>query len=78
VSLRHIRCDWKEFILGFIVSGVSMTLLTVVISAMVGADTMLWEGVYATSLMAMAPMIVLCLLLHKYLVRGVAFGAVER
>lgn len=68
---------WNEFILAFIFSRARVTPLTVVIPAMVGADTILWERVYATSLIAIAPVIVLSLLLQRYLVRGLTFGAVK-
>ena len=68
---------WNEFILAFIFSRSRVTPLTVVIPAMVGADTIQWERVYATSLIAIVPVIILALLLQKYLVRGLTFGAVK-
>jgi len=68
---------WNEFILAFIFSRIRVTPLTVVIPAMVGADTIMWERVYATSLVAIIPVIILSLLLQKYLVRGLTFGAVK-
>jgi multiple sugar transport system permease protein len=77
VSFFTFIFAWNEFILAFIFSRVRGTPLTVVIPAMVGADTILWERVYATSLIAIAPVIVLSLLLQKYLVRGLTFGAVK-
>ncbi len=55
----------------------TLTPLTVVIPAMVGSDMILWERVYATSLMAIVPVIILPLLLQRYVVRGLTFGAVK-
>lgn len=43
---------------------------------MAGADAVLWWRVYATSLVAIMPVIIMSLLLQKYLVRGLTFGAV--
>ena len=77
VSFFTFIFAWNEFILAFIFSRVNVTPLTVVIPAMVGSDTILWERVYATSLMAIVPVIILALLLQRYLVRGLTFGAVK-
>ena len=68
---------WNEFLLAFIFSRSKVTPLTVVIPAMVGSDTILWERVYATSLIAIVPVIILSLILQRYLVRGLTFGAVK-
>ncbi|PWH17019.1 MAG: carbohydrate ABC transporter permease [Ardenticatenia bacterium] len=77
VSFFTFIFAWNEFILAFIFSRSRVTPLTVVIPAMVGADTILWERVYATSLIAIVPVIILALLLQRYLVRGLTFGAVK-
>ena len=77
VSFFTFIFAWNEFILAFIFSRVHVTPLTVVIPAMVGSDTILWERVYATSLLGITPVIILSLLLQKYLVRGLTFGAVK-
>ena len=77
VSFFTFIFAWNEFILAFIFSRSRVTPLTVVIPAMVGADTIMWERVYATSLIAIVPVILLALLLQKYLVRGLTFGAVK-
>jgi multiple sugar transport system permease protein len=77
VSFFTFIFAWNEFILAFIFSRSKVTPLTVVIPAMVGADTILWERVYATSLIAIIPVVILALLLQKYLVRGLTFGAVK-
>jgi multiple sugar transport system permease protein len=77
VSFFTFIFAWNEFILAFIFSRSRVTPLTVVIPAMVGSDTILWERVYATSLLAIVPVIVLSLLLQRYLVRGLTFGAVK-
>jgi multiple sugar transport system permease protein len=77
VSFFTFIFAWNEFILAFIFSRSKVTPLTVVIPAMVGADTIMWERVYATSLIAIVPVILLALLLQKYLVRGLTFGAVK-
>ena len=77
VSFFTFIFAWNEFILAFIFSRVNVTPLTVVIPAMVGADTILWERVYATSLISITPVIILSLLLQRYLVRGLTFGAVK-
>jgi multiple sugar transport system permease protein len=63
--------------LAFLFSRSRVTPLTVVIPAMVGSDTILWERVYATSLIAIVPVIILSLVLQRYLVRGLTFGAVK-
>ena len=68
---------WNEVLLAFIFSRSKVTPLTVVIPAMVGSDTILWERVYATSLLAIVPVIILSLILQRYLVRGLTFGAVK-
>lgn len=77
VSFFTFIFAWNEFILAFIFSRSQVTPLTVVIPAMVGSDTILWERVYATSLIAIVPVIVLSLVLQRYLVRGLTFGAVK-
>jgi multiple sugar transport system permease protein len=77
VSFFTFIFAWNEFILAFLFSRSKVTPLTVVIPAMVGADTILWERVYATSLMAIVPVIILSLVLQRYLVRGLTFGAVK-
>jgi multiple sugar transport system permease protein len=77
VSFFTFIFAWNEFMLAFIFARLKVTPLTVVIPAMVGADTILWERVYATSLMAIAPVLILSLLLQKYLVRGLTLGAVK-
>ena len=77
VSFFTFIFAWNEFILAFIFSRSKVTPLTVVIPAMVGSDTILWERVYATALIAIVPVIILSLLLQRYLVRGLTFGAVK-
>ena len=77
VALFTFIFAWNEFLLAFIFSRSKVTPLTVVIPAMVGSDTILWERVYATSLLAIVPVIILSLILQRYLVRGLTFGAVK-
>ncbi len=68
---------WNEFILAYVFSRTEVTPLTVVIPTMVGADTILWEQVYAISIIAIVPVVILSLFLQKYLIRGLTFGAVK-
>lgn len=68
---------WNEFMLAFTFSRTKVTPLTVTIPTMVSADTILWEQVYAISLLAIVPVIILALFLQRYLVRGLTFGSVK-
>lgn len=68
---------WNEFILAYVFARTKVTPLTVVIPTMVNADTIQWEQVYAVSIIAVIPVIILSLFLQKYLIRGLTFGAVK-
>ncbi|MEI7989227.1 MAG: carbohydrate ABC transporter permease [Chloroflexota bacterium] len=68
---------WNEFILAYVFARTKVTPLTVVIPTMVNADTIRWEQVYAVSIIAVVPVIILSLFLQKYLIRGLTFGAVK-
>ncbi|MCK9329178.1 MAG: carbohydrate ABC transporter permease [Candidatus Cloacimonetes bacterium] len=68
---------WNEFILAFTFCRTKVKPLTVAIPTMVGSDTIVWEQVYATSIVAIVPVLILAIFMQKYLIRGLSFGAVK-
>lgn len=68
---------WNEFILAFTFCRTKVRPLTVAIPTMVASDTIVWEQVYATSLVAVVPVLILAIVMQKYLIRGLSYGAVK-
>lgn len=68
---------WNEFLLALLFTRRNVMPLTVIIPTLSGADTIIWEQVYSISVVAIGPVIFLAMMLQRYLVRGLTFGAVK-
>lgn len=69
---------WNEYVVALtLIQDDALKPLTVGISSYVTAYQQNWSGLFAASLIAIVPVVVLFALIEKYLVRGLTAGAVK-
>jgi multiple sugar transport system permease protein len=69
--------SWNEFLFALVLSGRTVTTLPVATAFYVTDRDILWGPMTAVGVTAMIPIIVFTLLIQKYLVRGLSYGAVK-
>jgi len=69
--------SWNEFLFSLVLTRSKVTTLPVIISGMVGGHEIMWGEISALSVLTSAPVVILALLLQRYLVRGLTFGAMR-
>lgn len=68
---------WNEFLFAVIFSRVNAKTLTVFMSGFVTPVDTSWEYIFSSQVVAELPVMILTLMIYKYLVRGLTFGAVK-
>jgi multiple sugar transport system permease protein len=68
---------WNEFLLALFLTRSEVRTLPVGLSSLVGGHEILWGQIGALAIMAIVPVILLALVLQRYIVRGLTFGAVK-
>lgn len=69
--------SWNEFLFALVLTRNYAMTLPVAIAGMREAHGLMWGAVSATATMATLPILVMAIVLQKYLVRGLALGAVK-
>lgn len=69
--------SWNEFLFSLVLTRSKAVTLPVIISGMVGGHEIMWGEISALSVLTSLPVTVLAMLLQKYLVRGLTFGAMR-
>jgi multiple sugar transport system permease protein len=69
--------SWNDFLFALILTRARAMTLPVAIAGMREAHGLMWGSVSAMATMATLPILVMAVILQRYLVRGLAFGAVR-
>jgi multiple sugar transport system permease protein len=68
---------WNEFLFAMNLTSVKAVTLPVMAANFITQEAILWGPVTATGTMLMIPMFIFTLLIQKYIVAGLAMGAVK-
>ncbi|MEM2122789.1 MAG: carbohydrate ABC transporter permease [Candidatus Bathyarchaeia archaeon] len=77
VAILCFIFSWNEFLFASILSGPGTLTLTVLMTQYFVKFTVDWGAIAATGMISLIPTVIGVLLLQKYLVRGLTFGAVK-
>ena len=69
--------SWNEFLLALFLTRSEVRTVPVALANFVGGHEILWGQIGALTILAILPVIVLALVLQRYVVRGLTFGAVK-
>jgi multiple sugar transport system permease protein len=69
--------SWNEFLLALFLTRSEVRTVPVALANFVGGHEILWGEIGALTILAILPVIVLALVLQRYVVRGLTFGAVK-
>lgn len=69
--------SWNDFLFPLVLTRNQAMTLPVAIAGMREAHGLMWGAVSATTAMATLPMLILTIILQRYLVRGLAMGAIK-
>jgi multiple sugar transport system permease protein len=69
--------SWNEFLLALFLTRSSVRTVPVALANFVGGHEILWGEIGALTILAILPVVVLALVLQRYVVRGLTFGAVK-
>jgi multiple sugar transport system permease protein len=69
--------SWNEFLLTLLLTGAETKSLPVAISGLVTPAGTYWGAILASSVIVTFPVLVFAIIVQKYLVRGLTFGAVK-
>ena len=69
--------SWNDFMFALVLTRSHAITLPVAIAGMREAHGLMWGAVSATAALATLPILILALVLQKYLVRGLSFGAIK-
>lgn len=76
-AVLTIFFSWNEFLFALVLSGPGTQTVPIGVSAFIGTVSVDWGGSSAAAVIAMIPMFVIGLAIQRFLVRGLAFGAVK-
>jgi len=69
--------SWNDYIYAFALTGRRAGTLPVTISGFLGEKILQWSAFYSGGTIAALPVILMAIMAHRYLVRGMTFGAVK-
>lgn len=69
--------SWNEFLFALVLAGPSKQTVPIGVSAFIGSVSVDWGGSSAAAAIAMLPMFLIGLSIQRFLVRGLAMGAVK-
>jgi multiple sugar transport system permease protein len=76
VILAFIFC-WNNFIFGLMLGGHSTQPVTVGLLSFMGTNQVQWGLMAAATIVTIVPEMILALLVQRYMIRGLTFGAVK-
>jgi multiple sugar transport system permease protein len=68
---------WNEYLFALLLTRRAVRTMTVMIPSLVGGHLILWGQIAAAGVVAVVPGVVLCLLLQRFLIRGLTLGAIK-
>jgi multiple sugar transport system permease protein len=74
--LAFIFC-WNNFVFGLMLGGNSTQPVTVGLLSFMGTNEVQWGLMAAATIIAVLPLFILALLVQRYMIRGLTFGAVK-
>jgi multiple sugar transport system permease protein len=74
--LAFIFC-WNNFVFGLMLGGNSTQPVTVGLLSFMGTNEVQWGLMAAATIVAVLPLFILALLVQRYMIRGLTFGAVK-
>jgi multiple sugar transport system permease protein len=74
--LAFIFC-WNNFVFGLMLGGNSTQPVTVGLLSFMGTNEVQWGLMAAATIVAILPLFILALLVQRYMIRGLTFGAVK-
>lgn len=80
IAVTVIFClifSWNEFLFAFLLTRSAATTVTVGVSAFWTQRGILWGPLSAAATVCIAPMLLFAVMLQRYIVRGLTFGAVR-
>ncbi len=69
--------SWNEFFIPLVLTRIKVPTVTVAFSSFRQYDRMDWAGMSAGALVCLGPLLLMVVLLHKHIVRGLTMGAVK-
>jgi multiple sugar transport system permease protein len=69
--------SWNEFLLALFLTRSNIRTVPVALANFVGGHEILWGEIGALTILAIVPVVLLALVLQRYVVRGLTFGAVK-
>ena len=69
--------SWNEFFIPLVLTRINVPTVTVAFSAFRQYDRMDWGGMSAGALVCLGPLLLMVVLLHRHIVRGLTMGAVK-
>lgn len=77
VAILALIFFWNDLLFSLVLSGRNTTTAPVVITSFISYQEVAWGKLLAASLMIMFPVIVFALMVQKYIVKGLTFGAIK-
>ena len=74
--LAFIFC-WNNFVFGLMLGGNDTQPVTVGLLSFIGTNQVQWGLMAAATMVAITPLFILALLVQRYMIRGLTFGAVK-
>ena len=74
--LAFIFC-WNNFVFGLMLGGNDTQPVTVGLLSFIGTNEVQWGLMAAATMVAILPLFILALLVQRYMIRGLTFGAVK-
>jgi multiple sugar transport system permease protein len=68
---------WNEYLFALLLTRRLVRTMTVMIPSLVGGHLILWGQIAAAGVVAVIPGVILCLLLQRFLIRGLTLGAIK-
>jgi multiple sugar transport system permease protein len=69
--------SWNEFLFALVLTGPATQTMPIGVSSFIGTVSVNWGGSSAAAVLAMLPMFIIGLFIQRFLVRGLAMGAVK-
>jgi multiple sugar transport system permease protein len=76
-AVLTIFFSWNEFLFALVLTGPATQTMPIGVSSFIGTVSVNWGGSSAAAVLAMAPMFIIGLAIQRFLVRGLAMGAVK-
>jgi multiple sugar transport system permease protein len=75
VALLNLVAAWNEFVFALTLTSAKAATLPVAVSGFMGDRGILWGQITAAAVMTMIVPIIMSIIIHRYLVRGITLGA---